>query len=65
MQTANESNNFNIDIYWGNTRNPKIYCPVVGSVSIEDAIALRNALNAAIREATALGYQNFLKASKA
>ena len=57
--------NFKIDIYKQDTTEPKIYCPAVGSVSIEDAIVFRNALSAAIREATCLGYQNFLNATKA
>lgn len=50
MQTANEDRKFKIDIY--DFRNEvTINWGAYGSVSIEHAIAFRNALNAAIEEA--------------
>jgi hypothetical protein len=64
MQTAKEDRKFKIDIYDFRDEEVTINWAAYGSVSIQDAIAFRNALNAAIEEAAALGYQNFLEATK-
>ena len=58
MEIANEGRNFKIDIY--DFRNEvTINWGAYGSVSIEHAIAFRNALNAAIEEA--IGYRDAKK----